>query len=91
MKVLELTGTALLTVKIELPRNFFKLWDTSEVRRQLLYVSSIESLAGFDKIKVVLFEFASFYRLLLPCVLLAKLYMPQSVSKRPPQCYTKPS
>lgn len=91
MKVLELTGTALLTVKIELPRNFFKLWDTSEVRRQLLYVSSIESLAGFDKIKVVLFEFASFYRLLLRCVLLAKLYMPQSVSKRPPQCYTKPS
>ena len=64
---------AMLTVKIEFPRDFFQLRDTPEMRRQLLDVPSIESLTGFYEIQVMFLKLPFFYRLLFLSILLADL------------------
>ena len=64
---------AMLTVKIEFPRDFFQLRDTPEMRRQLLDVPSIESLTGFYEVQVMFLKLPFFYRLLFLSILLADL------------------
>lgn len=63
----------MLTFKIEFPRDFLQFRDTTEMRRQVLNVSSIESLTGLDEIQVMLFELPFFYRLFLLPILFAQL------------------
>ena len=64
---------AMLTVKIEFPRDFFQLRDTPEMRRQLLDVPSIESLTGFYEVQVMFLKLPFFYRFLFLSILLADL------------------
>ena len=64
---------AMLTVKIEFPRDFFQLRDTPEMRRQLLDVPSIESLTGFYEVQVMFLKLPFLYRFLFLSILLADL------------------
>lgn len=64
---------AVLTVKIEFPRDFFQLRNTPEMRRQLLDVPSIESLTGFYEVQVMFLKLPFLYRFLFLSILLADL------------------
>jgi hypothetical protein len=61
-----------LTVKVEPLCDFVQLGNAAKMRRQMLNVTPIESLARFDKIQIMFLKLAPFYRLLLP-ILLAEL------------------
>lgn len=63
----------MLTVKVEFPRNVFKLRNSPEMRRQLLDVSSVEPLTCFDEFEIMFLKLSSLYWFLLLVVLLAEL------------------
>lgn len=74
------------TVKIEFLRNLKDLWYVCKVRRQALNIPSVEAHTRFDKVQVMLFQFAPFHSLpfALPfpklCQLAAKAVVDLSVS-----------
>lgn len=55
----------MLTLKVEFPRDFLQLRDTAKMRRQVLNVPSIESLAGLNEVQIMFLELPFFYRLFL--------------------------
>ena len=65
----------MLTVEVELPRDFFQFRNAPEVGCQLLYVAAVESLARFDELQVVLLKFSALHRLLFLLVVVTKLFL----------------
>lgn len=53
------------TLKVEFARNLLQLQDASEVRREVLNITTVESLARFDEVQVVFLEFPFLHRFLL--------------------------
>jgi hypothetical protein len=67
------SGTAVLTVKVELPRNILKLRNSPKMGRQLLDVSSIEALTCFNELEIMFLKLSFLYWFLFLSVLLAEL------------------
>lgn len=63
----------MLTFMVKSFRNFLQFGNSPEMRRQLLDIPSIESLAGFDEFQIMFLEFPFLYWLLFLPVLLAIL------------------
>ena len=73
---------------VKFPRNFLQFGNAPEMRRQLLDIPPIESLAGFDEFQIMFLKFPFFDWFLSLPVLLATLSYIDDLLEQSMQCQT---